>query len=155
MKAKQVKPETKEADLKKQIAALTDERDGLGVQVTQLKQREVQQRAARQKMETHYKKVIAELTATVEQQSAVKRFRTGQAEVLLATVHHLEKALNAYADRDSWAASDKSHPEFRDLFIGAKETIVTTEAGVAFERIKTEGFEVAKEALEHELLSVG
>lgn len=147
--------EPKEANLRLRLAVLMEERDSLGLQVTQLRQREVQQRAAKQKLETHYKKLLSELTSTVEQQAAVKRFRTGQAEVLLATVNHLEKALRAYADRDSWAASDRGQPEFRDMFIGSKDTLVSTEAGVSFEKIKTQGFEVAQEALDHELLSVG
>ena len=158
MNAKKQKQESNELgikELKKQVAALSAERDGLGVQVTQLKQREVQQRAAKQRMETHYKKLLAELTSTVEQQATVKRFRTGQAEVLLATVNHLEKALKAYADRDSWAASDRSQPDFRDVFIGTKDTMVSSEAGVSFEKIRTPGFEIAQEALGHELLSVG
>lgn len=139
------------------LGALEEERNLLGVQLSLTKMKLKQAEIKLAKVESEARHREAALLKAVDQQKAIKDFRTGQAQVLLATVHHLEHVVRSYADESSWAPSDATNnPDIKDKFIGFVHTMVTKDDGTTeLVRKQAQGFEIACDGLSHELLQVG
>lgn len=141
-------------ELEKQLAHCTEERDGYAVKCSTLALQLKMLDAKRSKEGIRFRKAMHELSKEKEQQTSIKNFRAGQADVLLATVHMLEEVLKQYADTSSWSAADPGSPDIQDKFTCLEVTHSADDVD-AISTKQMSGWELAQKALSHELLQVG
>lgn len=143
-----------EEDLVQQLNQRTEERDGYAVKCSTLALQLRVLEAKRAKEGLRFRKAMHALSTEKKQQTSIKNFRSGQADVLLATVQLLEGVLQQYADASSWSASDPGSPDIHNKFT-CLEVMHDTDDVDAVSTKQISGWELAQRALQHELLQVG